>query len=123
MLEQLSTISNKEQEKAILDEYIVDLPFSWKIKQEKVFSALENIYPLGEKVDVITTITSAKQKREDKVVITTFDGLGVIGKSSGERYEFLESRNSDAEELLRMRQFLQEATLEEKQAFIRDIKY
>lgn len=49
--------------------------------------------------------------------------MGVIGKSSGERYEFLESRNSDAEELLRMRQFLQEATLEEKQAFIRDIKY
>ncbi len=30
MLEQLSTISNKKQEKAILDEYIADLPFSWK---------------------------------------------------------------------------------------------
>lgn len=37
MLEQLSTISNKEQEKAILDEFIANLPFSWKIKQEKVF--------------------------------------------------------------------------------------
>ncbi|MEK3973539.1 hypothetical protein [Psychrobacillus sp. FSL K6-1267] len=89
----------------------------------KSFLCIKNIYPLGEKVDVITTITLAKRKREDKVVITTFDGLGVIGKSSGERYEFLESQNSDAEELLRMRQFLQEATLEEKQAFIRDIQY
>ncbi len=35
----------------------------------------------------------------------------------------MESQNRDEEELLRMRQFLQEATLEEKQAFIRVIQY
>lgn len=37
-------------------------------KTRKSFLALKNIYPLGKKVDVITTIISVKWKREDKVV-------------------------------------------------------
>ncbi|MCM3357972.1 SMI1/KNR4 family protein [Psychrobacillus sp. MER TA 171] len=123
LLEQLATISNKEQEKAILEEYMSELPSSWKIKQEKVFSALKGIYPEGKKVDIIATISAAKEKRMEKIVIETFDGLGVVGETGGKRYEFLESRISDSKELLRMHQFLQEATLEEKQAFIRDIQY
>lgn len=123
LLEQLATISIKEQEKAILDEYMAELPNSWKIKQENVFSELKGIYPVGEKVDIITTISSAKQKRMEKVVIATFDGLGVVGETGGNRYEFSESRINDSKELLRVHQFLQEATIEEKQAFIRDVQY
>ena len=123
LLEQLAIISNKEKEEAILAEYMTDLPSSWKIKQDKVFSALKDIYPEGEKVDIIATISAAKEKRKEKVVIATLDGLGVIGDTGGNRYEFSESRISDSQELLRMRQFLQEATREERQTFIRDIQY
>lgn len=78
---------------------------------------------MAEKVDVISNFSSAKQKRKNKIVIETYDGLGVIGKNGGERYRFLDSRISDTEELLRMRRFIQDSSLEEKHAFIRDIQY
>ncbi|MER2007554.1 MAG: hypothetical protein ABS939_08885 [Psychrobacillus sp.] len=123
LLEQLSLYSTKEQEKVIVSEYMDELPSSWEMKQEKVFSKLKSIFPMAEKVDVISNISSAKQKRKDKIVIETYDGLGVIGKNGGERYRFLDSRISDTEELLRMRRFIQDSSLEEKHAFIRDIQY
>ena len=68
----------------------------------------------------------ALQERNSKVILPTYDGLGIVSASdiqSANRYMFDPERRQDEAEITKMQNFLSQATTEEKLGFIRDAYY
>ena len=67
------------------------------------------------------------KERNEKIIVSTFDGLGIIGshdlEKKGKRFTFDDQRRQNEKEIMQMQDFLSSANKEEKLAFIRDAYY
>ena len=79
-----------------------------------------------KEIDVVKYIQHANDDRNSKIILPTYDGLGILpigDESAGARYQFDPERNQGDEELAKMRAFLSASTTAEKLGFIRDASF
>ena len=106
----------------ILDEYRSD---DFQRKRDKLLRRLQETFRTDQ-VDVAEYVQRVLQERNSKVILPTYDGLGIVSTSdiqSANRYMFDPERRQDEAEITKMQNFLSKATTEEKLGFIRDAYY
>lgn len=106
----------------ILEEYRSD---DYQKKRDEIFIRIHEAFKT-DGIDVVTSIKHVNNERNNKIILPTYDGLGIlpIGDEKAEnRYQFDPERRQDEKELARMRAFLSGATTVEKLGFIRDASY
>jgi len=114
--------SDKEMAAGILEEYRSD---DYQKKRDKFFARLQETFHTDQ-VDVAEYVQHVLHERNNKVMLPTYDGLGIVSKSgiqSSNRYAFDPERRQDEKEITKMQNFLSDATPEEKLGFIRDASY
>lgn len=122
LLEECWQWNDREMVDGILEEWRSD---DYQKKRDKIFKRVREIYNT-EEIDVVTYIQLANEERNSKIILPTYDGLGIlsIDNENGEnRYQFNTDHSQDEEELARMRAFLSVATTAEKLGFIRDATF
>ena len=114
--------SDKKMTESILEEYRSD---DYQKKRDKLLIRLRETFRSDE-VDVAECVHRALHERNSKIILPTFDGLGVVpfgDVRTTRRYDFNPERSQDEEELTKMRGFLSRANMVEKLGFIRDASY
>lgn len=96
----------------------------WLRTRAIIRERLKDHFQLTE-IEVGKTIREALKERASAVAMETFDGLGVIGKTSSQnrKFRFDPERSESDGERQRMEEFLETADETEKLAFIRDVFY
>lgn len=108
-----------------IKEFWEDTPSDWKEKHEQVFERFKKKFSL-EKVNVSEYLKNAQKKRKKSIAIPTKDGLGVIGNGENLQtihYHFDFAYELGEQELNRMKKQLEDSSIIEKLAFIRDAFY
>lgn len=117
---------SKEQFEEECKQFHEDSTAEWKMMSQKIFKRFQEVFST-KAVDLNSYFKEVKDERNNAVVISTMDGLGVIGKKLDgqvyKSYSFDFQHAVEANELKRMREFLVQASRVEKLAFIRDANY
>lgn len=114
--------SDKEMVEGILEEYRSD---DYQKKRDKLLARLQETFRT-EQVDVGECVERVLHERNSRIILPTFDGLGIVstsGTKSVNRYAFDPKRGQDEADVTKMQNFLSHATTEEKLGFIRDASY
>lgn len=114
--------NDMELAEGILEEYRSD---EYQKKRDKLLIRLRETFPSDE-VDVAECVHRTLQERNSKIILPTYDGLGVVPTGdvrTTRRYDFNPERSQDEEELTKIRGFLSDANTVEKLGFIRDASY
>lgn len=124
MLEQLWDCDSEAMMEQIVAEFWSDTPADYAVTRKTVQKRFQQAFHT-EPVQVIAYLKEVREERAHTTCAITLDGIGVIGEKQGtvRRYLFNEQFTVDAQELVRMQQFLQTATRIEQLAFIRDVNY
>ncbi|MCT2537697.1 hypothetical protein NC661_11305 [Aquibacillus koreensis] len=122
LLEPCWACTSEEQIQHECDLFMKDSPFHWAKGREKVLQRFKETFNTKQ-IEVHAYLSAIIRERETEIAIPTFDTLGVTGAKSDSylRFKFDFDRTSKVEEELpKMHEFLEQATKEEKLAFIRD---
>jgi len=114
--------SDKDMTESILEEYRSD---DYQKKRDTLLCRLRETFHTDQ-VDVAEYVHRTLQERNSKIILQTYDGLGVVPLGdipTARRYDFDPKRSQDEEELTKMRSFLSHANSVEKLGFIRDASY
>lgn len=126
LLETIWAFENEQQALEVAIEFGKDTPRKWKKDREKILSRCREVFGT-KKVDVVSYLHEVKKERKDSTLMTTLDGLGVISQNtettSRKSFTFSNQGKWDEKEMERMHQFLSQANVVEKLAFVRDANY
>lgn len=114
--------NDEEMTESILDEYHTD---DFQAKRDKLLRRVQETFGTNQ-VNVAEYVQRVLQERSSKVILPTYDGLGIVSTSDiqlANRYMFNLERRQDEAEITKMQSFLSEAAKEEKLGFIRDAYY
>ena len=114
--------NDEEMTEGILEEYRTD---DFQRKRDTFLKRLQETFRTDQ-VDVAEYVQRVLQERNSKVILPTYDGLGIVSTSdiqSANRYMFNPDRRQAEAEITKMQNFLSKATTEEKLGFIRDAYY
>ena len=95
----------------------------WEADREKVAEHFKNKFDT-QQVKFGDALQEAQEKRMNDVILSTKDGLGIVGEDSGityKRFEF--DMNHSDDQLARINDYLKKSSTVEKLAFIRDANY
>ena len=95
----------------------------WDAERNKIAEQFKNKFDT-QHVKIGTAIQEAKDKRMNSIILSTKDGLGIVGEENGGTYEKFEfdMHHSD-DQLVRINDYLKNSSAVEKLAFIRDTIY
>ena len=100
-----------------------DTPAEWKSAQDKVAEHFKNKFDT-QQVKFVAALQEAKEKRMNTIILSTMDGLGVVGEDRDSTYvKFEFDRNNSDDQLGRINDYLKNSSTVEKLAFIRDANY
>ncbi|MBE1555511.1 hypothetical protein [Sporosarcina limicola] len=126
MLESFWPCENEGSMEAIQKDFLSNTDVEWNKKREMIARRFHKTFSTGA-LPVQQYVQEVLKERHEKMIIPTFDGLGIIGSADsvrkGQRFKLDDQHRQTEQELTRMRDFLASATREEKLAFIRDAYY
>jgi hypothetical protein len=114
--------NDKDMTESILEDYRSD---DYQKKRNKLLTRLRETFHTVP-VNVAECVHRTLQERNSKIILPTYDGLGVVPLGAiqiARRYDFDPKRSQDEEELTKMRSYLSHANSVEKLGFIRDASY
>ena len=126
MLENFWPWKNSLSIEEIVTEFNSYASAEWIQKREMISGSFQETFNTTP-LNVQEYVQEVLKERNEKIIVSTFDGLGIIGshdlEKKGKRFHFDDQRPQNEKEIMQMQDFLSSANKEEKLAFIRDAYY
>jgi len=123
MLENIWSNPNETYIQEVFKEAAEYTSADWDAERNKVAVHFKNKF-VTQQVKIGDAIQEAKEKRMNTIILSTKDGLGIVGEDSGSTYEKFEfDMNHSDDQLSRINDYLKNSSTVEKLAFIRDANY